>query len=442
MAPRVAALPLRLVGTSHQRFGPYELIRQLGSGGMAETFLAVRRGPGGFEQHVCVKRILPFFDSDPKFVADFLEEARLAAQLRHANIVQVVDFGEVGGSHYLALELVDGMDLRTLLGRLRERRERLEARLVVLVALELAAALEFAHTPNRGRQPVVHRDLTPSNVMISRAGGVYLTDFGIARAIGTKRRTESGVLRGKIPYVAPEYAVHGTFDGRTDLFGLGVVLFEALAGQRPFDGETDLDTLSRIKDGRRPRLAALVPEAPGALVTAVETLLETDPARRFGSAGALIDALTEVSPRATAARDLGMVVASLMPSLSDSLRLSAPLRTAVIADAPAPDYPSVREASPHASTLTGDAFERPLPSESWVTTNPTRPSQPEMGWASTDPNQISHHDRPSPYAPAARPTPNPVGVARPISAAPTQPPLGEMQTAQAPSIGSVHPQPA
>ncbi len=364
---------------------------------MAETFLAVRRGPGGFEQHVCVKRILPFYESDPTFVADFLEEARLAAQLRHANITQVVDFGAVEGSHYLALEFVDGMDLRALLARLRERGQRLEVRLAILVAIELATALEFAHTPGRGRQAVVHRDISPSNVLISRAGAVYLTDFGIARAVGTKRRTESGVLRGKVPYVAPEYAAHGHFDGRTDLFGLGVVLFEALTGRRPFDGETDLDTLQRIKEGHRPQLGFLVPGAPPPLVAAVEKLLEIDPRRRHASAGELIDALSAVSPPATATRELGALVASLSPPLTDSLRISAAQRTAVIANAPAPAYPSVREASPHAATLTSDVGGGTFKDE-WLVTNPSRPP-PEAGWASTDPSQISHHDRPSPYAP-------------------------------------------
>src|SRR5690242_11864898 len=136
------------------RFGPYELVRRLGAGGMAETFLAVRRGPGAFEQHVCLKRILPAFESDRDFVKLFMEEARIAAKLRHANIAQVIDFGVSEGSHYLTLELIDGMDLRELLRGLAGEGQPLAAGIVSYFAVELAAALEAAHG-----QGVVHRDI-------------------------------------------------------------------------------------------------------------------------------------------------------------------------------------------------------------------------------------------------------------------------------------------
>ena len=367
---------------------------------MAETFLAIRRGPGGFEQHVCVKRILPFYERDPAFVADFLEEARLAAQLRHSNIAQVIDFGAVDGSHYLALELIDGMDLRSLLRRLGEHGRRLDPTLVVLVGLELAAALEFAHTPSRGRQAVVHRDISPSNILLSRSGAVYLTDFGIARAVGTKRRTESGVLRGKIPYVAPEYAQRAHYDQRTDLFSLGVVLFEALAGQRPFVGQTDLDTLQRITEGRRPSLQPLVPEAPGTLVQAIETLLEADPDRRYPSARYLIDALTPISPPATTGRQLAELVGAMADPLTGPLGISAAGRTAVLpAVAAPPAYPSVSVGPAGAATQTSEVDRASFPA-----TGPSRRALPEPGWASTSPDRVSHHDRPSPLS---TPSPSP-----------------------------------
>jgi serine/threonine protein kinase len=365
-------------------FGPYELLRRLGSGGMAETFLAVRRGPGGFEQHVCVKRILPSLESDPELVALFMEEARLAAQLRHANITQVVDFGVVAGSHYLALELVDGLDLRALLRALREHGRRLDPPLAVLIAIQLCAALELAHTPERHRPGVVHRDVSPSNVLVSRAGEVYLTDFGIARALGSKRRTDSGVIRGKVPYMAAEYALEARFDARSDLFSLGVLLFEALAGQRPFDGVTELDTLSRIKEGRHPSLAALCPAAHPSLVAIVEQLLVPRPEERFQSAAALHEALAHVAPPPTAARQLGELVRSVAASSPGHPELTQPSRTAALADAPPPSaYPQVVPAPADAVTRTSDA-----PGSS-------------KAWAATDPTQISHHDRPSPYAPSA-----------------------------------------
>lgn len=391
------------------RFGPYELVRRLGTGGMAETYLGVRRGPAGFEQEVCVKRILPVHESDPELVGQFLEEARLAAQLRHANIVQVVDFGEVAGSHYLALELVDGMDLRALLRCLRERGEALDPALVVLIALQLASALELAHNPGRNRPPVIHRDVSPSNVLLSRAGEVYLTDFGIARALGMKRRTDSGVVRGKVPYMAAEYAMHGQFDARSDLFSVGVVLFEALAGHRPYEGVTDLDTLTKIQRGEHAPLSSLRPDAPTTLVTITERLLRPHPEERLQSAAALMEALAEISPPPTVARRLAELVRAHSESLSHSLKLSSPSRTAALGHAPPPSYPRVTEASPDEATRTSDAGLGPPPASPagtsglWAATDPSRASVPP--WKATDPTQISQHDRPSPYAPGRTSTP-------------------------------------
>jgi serine/threonine protein kinase len=368
-------------------FGPYELVRRLGSGGMAETFLAVRRGPGGFEQHVCVKRILPALESDPELVRLFMEEARLAAQLRHANITQVVDFGTVDGSHYLTLELVDGIDLRALLAQLRTEGRALDPSVAIYIATELAAALEFAHTPEHGRHAVIHRDISPSNILLSRSGEVYLTDFGIARAMGAKRRTQSGVVRGKVPYMAAEYAMTGTFDQRSDLFAVGVVLFEALAGRRPFDGVTELDTLTRIKEGTHDSLSALCPAAPDSLCAIVEQLLVPRADERFQAAAALLHALAHVAPPPTVSRQLAELVRTSIPSIRESLD-PMPSRTApMTGGSAAPVYPQVTPAGSGAETRTNPPPKLAAP----------RITLDEQPWATTDPEQISHHDRPSPY---------------------------------------------
>ena len=281
---------------------------------MAETFLAVRRGPGGFEQHVCLKRILPAFEENAEFVRLFLEEARVSARLRHTNIVQVLDFGVVEGSHFLALELVEGLDMRIVLEQLRGNDEAMTSGLVSYLAFELGAALDFAHEagPDGSVKGVVHRDISPSNVLLSRAGEVKLTDFGIAKAMNTTHITRSGNIKGKVPYMAPEYAMKMQYDARSDLFALGVTLYEALVGRRPFDGLTELDTMRRIQDGEHVPLPEAAPGVPAALSSAIERLLLPNPDDRFANAADFLDALVDVAPPPTSRRILGELVRRCM----------------------------------------------------------------------------------------------------------------------------------
>lgn len=365
--------------------GPYELIERLGAGGMAETFIGLRRGPAGFEQKVCVKRILPAFEGDSAFVRQFLQEARVSAGLRHTNIAQVLDFGLSEGSHYLALELIDGMDLARLLKILHERGETLTSGLVSLLAYELGTALLYAHEHSSGA--VLHRDISPSNVLVSRAGEIKLTDFGIAKAASTSSsdapQTTTGTIKGKVPYMAAEYALSGRFERRSDLFALGVLLYEALAGRRPYIGNTDLDTLHRIMKGEHPALASLCPTAPQALVSAIEKLLRPEPEDRYPNAGALLDALVDVAPPPTARRILGQLViraAEDKPwnggtieriegtvAISDAIRLPEPV--------PAAPSAETRTRVPSEPRL--PALEAPAPETRPKSTPPPSDSLPE-----------------------------------------------------------------
>lgn len=296
-----------------ERFGDYELIDRLGVGGMAETFVAVRRGPEGFEQRVCLKRILPTFADDADFVEMFLREARLSALLHHGHIARVLDFGLIGGSHYLALELVQGADLRTLLRRLRSHGSALSPGLTSYLGHALAAALEYAHTADQhGRAAgIIHRDVSPSNVLLSDAGEVKLADFGIAKAANLPGSIQSGALKGKIPYMAPEYAMGCSCSPRSDLFSLGVVLYECLAGKRPFDGDNDLQTLDRARNGRHEPLIAAAPHTPLPLAEAIESLLLPDPASRPAHGRAFLHKLDDVPPPPLAHRDLAQLVRSM-----------------------------------------------------------------------------------------------------------------------------------
>lgn len=352
-----------------RKFGPFEPLRRLGVGGMAETFVAIRRGPAGFEQRVCIKRVLPAYEADQEFVRAFLSEARTSAALRHANIVQVLDFGlvEEEGSHYLALELVDGLDLRALLQSVGP----LSPKLVVLVASEIAAALEYAHTSDDGRAEVVHRDVSPSNVLVSRAGEIKLTDFGIARVAGGAQHTATGVIKGKVPYMPPEYIEHGRFDARGDLFALGVMLFELLSGERPFDGESDLDTLRRIVSGvRRPLSVA----APAELVACIERLIATDISRRFASARDLLAALPAIPVNATRRELAELVRARTSSAPSDAS--TRPLPRAAEADAATERAPSSGRPARRAAESAERAGSASAPLSAQATRTRTRTLRP------------------------------------------------------------------
>jgi serine/threonine protein kinase len=293
------------------RIGPYEVLSRLGTGGMAETYVAVRRGPGAFVQRVCLKRIRTGLEHDPEFVRQFMAEAAIAARLRHATIAQVLDFGREGDDYYLALELVEGLDLRELL---EVAGGRLSPELALYVATELATALDFAHRGGGapGEAAVVHRDVSPSNTLVSIEGEVKLTDFGIARAVGGPQHTRTGIVKGKVAYLAPEYARSGRFDPRCDLFALGVLLYECLTGERPHDGATELETLERAARGERVPLRQRAPDLSERLEEIVERLLEPDPELRFESASALLEALLALPAPQRARRELGALVASLV----------------------------------------------------------------------------------------------------------------------------------
>jgi hypothetical protein len=267
---------------------------------MAETFEAIRTGTGGFEQRVCLKRVLPAFSDDQEFVSRFQREAKLAATLRHTNIVGVIDAGEIDGAHYMALELVDGVDLRSLLRS--SPMELLSADTVALIGMDLGYALEHAH------RTLVHRDISPSNILLSRSGEAKLADFGVAKAIDSANVTASRSAKGKIPYMAPERMRGESVDGRADLFSLGVVMFEALAGVRPFDGAHDVETMQKILAGDRRSLSKTAAHAPESLRQVIERLIEVDRSSRIQNASELLDALAAAAPKPSARRALAETV--------------------------------------------------------------------------------------------------------------------------------------
>lgn len=235
-----------------ERFGQYILLEKVGSGGMAELFKAKKLGIAGFERVLAIKRILHHLSSDEEFIDMFIAEAKLVARLSHKNIAQVYDFGKIGQSYFIAMEYIRGIDLRGILKRCKERNIRLPVALAVFIAKEVASALSYAHRQkdNMGRNlNIIHRDVSPQNILISYDGDVKVVDFGIAKA-GAHSKTTTGVLKGKLSYMSPEQAWGKPIDHRSDIFSLGVVLYEMLTGERLFKGDSEINTLERVREAR------------------------------------------------------------------------------------------------------------------------------------------------------------------------------------------------
>jgi serine/threonine-protein kinase len=282
------------------RLGPYELIRRLATGGMAEVYLARRAGPHGFQKLVAVKRILPQFSADTDFVSMFVDEARVCARLGHPNIVQVFDFGEHDGELYMAMEYVDGTTGARLIRAAASRGEEVPLDVSLYIALSILRALEYAHNAkdDQGRSlHLVHRDVSPGNVLIDRSGAVKLTDFGIARATEFERRTDAGQLKGKLGYMSPEQVIGRELDARSDLFTMGIVLAEMVMLRPLFAGGRELDVLLRIRDADVSVIDRAGSRVPDDVRVVLHRALARDPYLRYPNATAFAEAIDEIIRR-------------------------------------------------------------------------------------------------------------------------------------------------
>ena len=252
--PATGTAPFPVKAEAPVAFGKYQLVERLGRGGMAEVWKAKMVGPAGFQRTLVVKRILPHLVEDEHFVQMFMAEARLSARLNHANIVQVYELGDVDGEYYLAMEYVRGRDLVNVM-RAQLLKGRPDPGLGAYVVREVCRALHYAHalTDDNGAQlRLIHRDVSPSNVMLSFDGAVKLLDFGIAKALAEagENQTQTGTLKGKFGYMAPEQVEGKEFDHRSDLFAAGIVMHEALTGRRLFKGQGDLQTIAMVREAK------------------------------------------------------------------------------------------------------------------------------------------------------------------------------------------------
>jgi serine/threonine-protein kinase len=274
--------------------GRYELVRKLAEGGMAELWLARLTGSAGFAKLVAVKRILPRLARSPRFADMFLDEGRLAADMRHPNIVQVLEVGVDDGELFIVMELLDGLDAGRLMSRTLARGERLPLGVAVQIVADAAAGLAYAHDKTSldgERLEIIHRDVSPQNLFITVDGHTKVVDFGIAKARSQTTMTEAGTLKGKCGYMSPEQVCGDPVDQRADQFALGVVLWELVAGQRLFRRDTDVDTLRAVLNHEVPPLAHVVDGVPEELERIIARSLHEDPRERFPSCDDLADAL-------------------------------------------------------------------------------------------------------------------------------------------------------
>jgi serine/threonine-protein kinase len=278
------------------KVGKYHIARKIADGGMAEIFLGTQHGMEGFERPVVLKRILAPLVADPQFRNMLIDEAHVAMGLNHSNIVQVLDLGHVRGRYFLVMELVDGWDLSQILARAAAANFPLPPEVVLYIAAEICRALAYAHARTRDGRPlaIVHRDVSPQNVLVSEQGEVKLTDFGIAKAMGRRERTNQGVIKGKLAFMSPEQASGSVLDNRSDLFALGTMLYQFFTGRRPFEAPTDLEAIMRVRECKFTPPEAIKPSLHPALVKILRRAMQALPSNRYQSADEMLGDIESV----------------------------------------------------------------------------------------------------------------------------------------------------
>jgi eukaryotic-like serine/threonine-protein kinase len=265
----------------------YRVLERLASGGMAEVFVAESAGIEGFKKRVAIKRVLPHLSEKKRFISMFLDEARLSAQLSHSNCVQVFDIGVGDSTYFIVMEYVDGADLKGVIDFLKNNGRTFPVEIATLIAVRICEGLAYAHEltgPDGAQLEIVHRDMSPPNVLITKHGEVKIVDFGLAKASSQLEKSEPGIIKGKFSYLSPEAARGEDVDQRTDIFAVGIILWELLSGKRLFLGESDFATVQQVQRANVPSLAAVRNDVPQELERILQRALAQDPKNRYGSA--------------------------------------------------------------------------------------------------------------------------------------------------------------
>jgi eukaryotic-like serine/threonine-protein kinase len=354
-----------LITDQRSQTASYKILRRLGKGGMAEVFLARQEGIAGFRRLTVIKKLLPQFSQVGDVAEMLLDEARIAAQLTHPNIVQIYELGRDGGSYFIAMEYVDGCDLATLARIERHRQSRVPLRLTLRVVSEAAMGLDYAHrqTGLDGRPlSIVHRDVSPHNLMCSREGAVKVTDFGIAKAVGKALVTQVGVVKGKVQYMSPEQYVASDVDNRSDIFSLGVVLYQLTTGKLPRVAKDGSVAMRRVIEGQIPRPSEIRPDYPEELEAIVMRALAHNPEERYPDAASLREDLLEFAREndlLAYPKELGDYVDAQVPAQPLVVREQSMVNVGGAPAQPAVSHPSMQPPTPSAVFQTDDASELP-----------------------------------------------------------------------------------
>ena len=353
----------------------YQTLERLGGGGQAEVFRGYAETLEGFRKTVAIKRVLPSLSENRQFIAMFLDEARLSLFLQHANVVQVFDIHQSeDGTYLLIMEFVDGCDLKDAIEREAARGRTLEPRLALHIMVESCRGLHYAHTLEHPEtnQPlhIVHRDVSPPNIMLSRNGEVKIVDFGLAKARSQVEQTDQGVVKGKFSYLSPEAAWGLEIDARTDVFAVGIITWELLSGRRLFSADTAYATVELVREARVPSLTALNPNIDAELDGIVRTALARDPDKRYASCADLGDALAHylfAHEWKVTSRDVSNLVREGQAAKTRRASHRLALDTALVADARAQmlvDIAAEIEATPR--TAKANTQPPPLEHHDWV----------------------------------------------------------------------------
>jgi serine/threonine-protein kinase len=299
---------------SSQQQQRYRVLQRIAAGGMAEVFRAESAGLEGFKKKVAIKRVLPHLAEKAEFIAMFLDEARLSAHLNHSNCVQVFDIGRGDSTYFIVMEMVDGADLKAIIEAQRRGGLPFPTEEACLICVRICEGLAYAHElHDEHAQPlnIVHRDMSPPNVLITRYGEVKVADFGLAKANSSLEQSQPGVIKGKFGYLSPEAAQGREVDQRTDIFAVGIILWEMLAGRRLFQGKTDLQTVKLVQRAEVPDVRQFNPAVAPSVVAVLARALAADPNERYQSARQLGYDLNHVLfklPRAVSSFDIAQLV--------------------------------------------------------------------------------------------------------------------------------------